>query len=262
MTQQKLGKNQGCYCGETIPILDLLGQIHEAALTSGWIAQEFYRTEKFVLRGYLRLRPDDEGIVYISSGVHGDEPAGPCAMLRLLKENHWPEKMGVILSPCLNPSGFLANTRTNADGLDLNRDYRHFQSAEVRAHTAWLKTLPPFNLTLLLHEDWEANGFYLYELNPGQRRSYAEIILKAVREICPIETAERVDNWEAKDGIVRPGITPAERVQWPEAFFLITNKSPISYTLEAPSDFPIEVRVAALVRAVHSVLEVFKTNCN
>jgi hypothetical protein len=50
-------------------------------------------------------------------------------------------------------------------------------------------------------------------------------------------------------------LTPADRPQWPEAFYLITHKSRLSYTLEAPSDYPLPARVAALVAAVRAVLE-------
>ena len=45
------------------------------------------------------------------------------------------------------------------------------------------------------------------------------------------------------------------RPDWPEAFFLLTYKTPLSYTLEAPSDFPLPVRVAALVAGANAALE-------
>ena len=66
-------------------------------------------------------------------------------------------------------------------------------------------------------------------------------------KVCPIERATLIDNWPAENGIIRPHINPAERPQWPEALHLITHKTRLSYTLEAPSDFPLPMRVAALV---------------
>jgi hypothetical protein len=53
---------------------------------------------------------------------------------------------------------------------------------------------------------------------------------------------------------VRPNIDPYSRPDWPEAFYLITNKTRQSYTIEAPSDFPMPVRVNALVAAVNTVV--------
>jgi hypothetical protein len=46
-----------------------------------------------------------------------------------------------------------------------------------------------------------------------------------------------------------------DRPQWPEAVYLASQgKTPMSYTFEAPSDFPLPVRVAALTAAVHAAL--------
>ena len=49
-------------------------------------------------------------------------------------------------------------------------------------------------------------------------------------------------------------ILPQERPLWPEALYLISHKSRQGYTLEAPSDFPLPARVAALVAAVNAAL--------
>jgi len=49
-------------------------------------------------------------------------------------------------------------------------------------------------------------------------------------------------------------MNPKLRELWPEAFWLVMNKTKLSYTCEAPSDFPMETRVEALVRAVRSLL--------
>ena len=58
----------------------------------------------------------------------------------------WPDDAEIWLCPCLNPTGFPRNTRENAGGVDLNRDYKHRRSAEVRAHIAWLQRQPNFDL--------------------------------------------------------------------------------------------------------------------
>ena len=76
--------------------------------------------------------------VLLTGGVHGDEPAGPLTMQRLLEANAWPRGLELCAFPCLNPTGFPLNRRENAAGVDLNRAYRHLQTAEVRAHVAGL----------------------------------------------------------------------------------------------------------------------------
>ncbi len=152
----------------------------------------------------------------------------------------------------------MTNRRENALGIDLNRDYRHLVTEEVRAHIAWLERMPKVDLSVLLHEDWEANGFYLYELNPRQLPTLAPKIIQDVSKVCPIESASLVDGlWEAIGGIIRPNVHPDDRPQWAEAIYLVTHKSPQSYTLEAPSDYPLEARVRALMTAVYTVLREF-----
>ncbi len=126
--------------------------------------------------------------------------------------------------------------------------------AETAAHLAWFERQPAFDLCLLLHEDWESQGFYLYEQNPERRPSLAEPMIAAVAEVCPIDQSELIEGRPAQNGIIRPNLDPSTRPQWPEAFYLITHKTRQSYTIEAPSDFPLATRVAALCAAVNAAV--------
>ncbi len=251
---QKLGKNNGGYFGEMIDIRAVLREIETAATAHGWTQEIFHEADGFKWFA-LHRTPDakcgkPEVRIYISAGIHGDEPAGPLAALQLLRENHWPENAEIFLLPCLNPIGFTLNQRENADGIDLNRDYRNPQAAETRAHIAWLERQPKFDVYFCLHEDWESHGFYVYEQNPDGKSSLAERIVAAVKAVCPIDESEIIEDRPAQNGIIRPNILPHERPFWPEALWLITQKSRQGYTLEAPSDFPLATRVDALVTAV------------
>jgi protein MpaA len=256
---QKLGKNHGGYHGETIDIRAVLHDITAAAQQHGWTSEQFYKTgdlELFALHrtSLSTLNHQPSTRVYISTGIHGDEPAGPLAALRMLQENHWPPAAELWLLPCLNPDGFVLNTRGNAGGIDLNRDYRHLESNEVSAHVRWLEQQPKFDLTLCLHEDWESHGFYVYELNPDGHAPLGEKIVAAVARVCPIDLSPVIEGREAKGGVIRPNLDPANRPQWPEAFWLVQNKTRRSCTLEAPSDFPPATRVNALVAGVNAAI--------
>jgi hypothetical protein len=254
---QKLGKNHGGYHGETMDIRAVLRDAESAARLHGWTSENFHHSDDFnwlaLHRAPLRT-PHSALRIYISAGIHGDEPAGPLAALRLLQENRWPENAEVYLLPSLNPVGFTLNRRENAEGIDLNRDYRNSRSAEIRAHFAWLERQPQFDFYLCLHEDWESHGFYLYEQNPDALPSRAEAIIQAVKQVCPVDLADNIEGRPAQGGIIRPRINPLERPDWPEAFYLITHKSRQGYTLEAPSDFPLATRVNALVAAVNAAV--------
>lgn len=250
------GANTGCYCGETILIDRVLRELQDEALKHGWVSDTFHATEQFNLPGYCRPAIEPRQRLYLSAGIHGDEPAGPLAALELVRQNRWPANLEIWLCPCLNPKGFAENRRENARGVDLNRDYRHPQTDEVRAHVEWLNRQPSFDLALILHEDWESGGFYLYELNPDQIPSPAEPIVSALSGVCPIEMSGIVDDlWTVKGGIIHPHLAPAERPLWAEAIYLIEHQTRLSLTLEAPSALPLAVRVEALVRGVQTAAQ-------
>jgi len=260
---RRLGKNVNGYFGERIDITRILSDCVEAARAHGWVIEEIPVDGKLSLLALSRRAQAANHAppeirwpprVYISAGIHGDEPAGPLAVRQLLREDAWPAEFDLRLCPCLNPQGFLLNRRENDQGLDLNRQYLKPAASETQAHIAWLERQPSFDLCFCLHEDWESHGFYVYELNSDNRPSLAEAIVQRVAEVCPIDLSESIEGRPAREGIIRPGVDPRSRPDWPESFFLLTRKTHLSYTLEAPSDFPIAVRVAALVTAVQAGL--------
>lgn len=247
-------RNQGRYRGEAVDIDALQKSILAEAARFGWSPEVFYSAEDRELCALHRTPESARTRIYVSAGIHGDEPAGPVLMHELLKRNDWPFDAEILLIPCLNPTGFRLSTRENAEGIDLNRDYLHRRAAETKAHVELLERLPQFDLMLCLHEDWEARGFYLYELNPDQRPSPAEEMIQRVAERCPVDFSDVIDGRPAISGVVRPELDPESRTEWPEAFYLILQKTRWSYTLESPSDFDLKVRVAALGAAVDCVL--------
>src|ERR1043165_1644635 len=126
---QRLGKNHGRYLGETIDIQQVLRDDLELARRFGWQIDEIPVTDNLDLLAFRRVVRSPRTNLYLSAGIHGDEPAGPLAVRQLLQEQDWPDDTDIWICPCLNPTGFPLNCRENADGVDLNRDYRHLRSA-------------------------------------------------------------------------------------------------------------------------------------
>jgi murein peptide amidase A len=246
------------YRGDRIDIDAVQRDCIAAAQAHAWTIEEIHSVPRLML-GLTRQatrNPQRATRIYISAGIHGDEPAGPLAARLLLQENAWPPGLEIRLCPCLNPTGFAMNRRENLDGLDLNRQYLTPEAEETLAHIGWLQHQPSFDLCLCLHEDWESQGFYLYELNPDGLPSLAEAMIARAAALCPIDRSEIIEGRPAQGGIIRPDLDPRNRPQWPEAFFLLTHKTRLSYTLEAPSVLPMAVRVAVLVSVVRTALEI------
>lgn len=253
----KNGLNHGRYLGECIEIEPVLRQMEEAAREHGWVVEVLLDEAGQRLLGLSRRGASARASVYLSAGIHGDEPASPLAALRLLRENAWPEGLDLYFCPCLNPQAYVLNCRGNPSGVDLNRDYRDPKTAEIIAHTAWLARQPRFDLCLCLHEDWESHGFYLYELNPHGLPTLAESMIEDTGRVCPVDPSPLIEGRPAENGIIRPHIDIDGRPDWPEAFYLIRHKAQLSYTLEAPSDYPLSTRVDGLVTAVNGGLRAF-----
>lgn len=102
-------------------------------------------------------------VVCLSAGVHGDEPAGTAALLSIAEDGLLDERFAYRIWPCTNPSGLQLGTRENAEGADVNRSFeRGGRTPEAKAIITANRDRR-FILSLDLHEDREAEGFYCYE---------------------------------------------------------------------------------------------------
>lgn len=129
----------------------------------------------------VELGADGAPAVTLSSGTHGDEPAAPWALLSLVADRLLDERFAYRIWPCINPTGYAAHTRANAEGHDVNRSFsRGGTTPESRAIITSNRDRR-FELAIDLHEDFEADGFYGFEpLAPGARPHFAAAAVAAV----------------------------------------------------------------------------------
>lgn len=196
-------------------------------------------------------------VILLSSGIHGDERSGPEALLHFMAEWTFSREIDWVVSPLLNPSGFGQGTRCNAEGIDLNRDFLRRQCRETEAFMNWWAgRSKPCQIHLSLHEDWEAEGFYLYEIDTsGRSESLAPAILESVTEVAPLQSNGPVDGHPlAAPGLIVHEAVADEPEGWPEAIWLTRTWPVQSYTLEAPGQLAPEVRVKSLVAALRGAL--------
>ncbi len=231
-------------------------RFREAARDQGFAEECLVATDAGPVWAFARVPSLGERPVYLSSGIHGDEPAGPLALLELLESGALAGLPSCLLCPLLNPTGILAATRETARGVDLNRDYLQRSTPEVRAHVAWLERHPWPEMLISLHEDWESAGFYFYEINLGREEPVrVERIFEAVAPWLERERAERIDDHEVREpGWIFHRAEADLPDSWPEAIFLAKSGCPLSFTFETPSSVALERRVAAHVAAARTVL--------
>ncbi|MCF3648207.1 M14 family metallopeptidase [Synoicihabitans lomoniglobus] len=224
---------------------DLVARFRAAARLAGFCEHAIGEIDGVPLFGYSRRAVGPKPRIYLSAGVHGDEPAPPEALLHMVELGVFDDRATWFLMPMLNPAGFRADQRENAAGIDLNRDYLRPQSPEVAAHVRWLERLPRFDLALCLHEDWEATGFYLYELDDTGRPSFAARLRDAGAAHLPIDPESIIDGRPIDEpGIIRPESDPALRETWPEAIYLREHHTHLCFTTETPTGLAQDQRIA------------------
>lgn len=146
--------------------------------------------------------------IALAAGVHGDELAGPWAALALVEAGDLDAHYAYRVWPCTNPTGYSAGTRQNAEGADVNRSFgRGGQTPESRAIVTANRDRK-FALSLDLHEDCDADGFYCYEYGEGDvGRS---VVCAVERAGYPVQDLERCDlgapieRYVLDNGVVRP----------------------------------------------------------
>ena len=191
----------------------------------------------------LTSRKSPEGGVYLSAGIHGDEPAGTEGLVRWAEAN--PEllrRTPCMIFPCLNPWGLENNSRLDANGQDLNRTFQHDHVAQIQA----LKTLirpHRFTLSLNLHEDFDGQGLYIYEIERCTP-FWGEDLLELARPLIPIEGRTIIDGRRTSHaGLLRRKIDLKKFPMLPEAVYLHLHHAERTFTFETPSEFALEQRV-------------------
>lgn len=193
-----------------------------------------------------------EPVIYLSTGVHGDEPGSAWGLL------HWAENHvetlrshSFLIFPCLNPIGLRLNTRVDHRGLDINRRF-HMDDDEICG--PWRKAMHGrrFKVGVCLHEDYDAQGSYVYELSGGRQPLSLDLLAGCTRWI-PMDLRRKIDGRAAVQGIIRRRTVPPDLPGMPEAIELHHLGCPITLTFETPSEFSLDDRVrtqAAFVSAV------------
>ena len=232
-----------------------LADFSAAAESNGFRREDLLETDDGPLVAWEK--EGDGPTVYLSAGIHGDEPAGPLAVLELMKIGFFDDKTHWMICPALNPGGLALGTRESRSGMDLNRDYLVRESPEVAAHAEWLSRKPVPNVFVSLHEDWESEGFYFYEINlGGDDPKRAGALLSAISKYFPPEPGPEIDGHEVREpGWIYHHADADLPESWPEAIFMAKRGCPLSFTFETPSEAPLESRIAAHIAGLSRLLE-------
>ena len=200
--------------------------------------------------------------IALASGVHGDEPAGPSALLALVGSGELDPAYAYRIWACTNPVGYAAGTREGENGVDINRTFgRGGQTPEARAVITSNRDRK-FALSLDLHEDCDAQGFYCYEYGLGD---VGRVAVATVRDAgFPIQDLQRCDlgapfeEPELFDGVVRPTKTIESEAIGGLSYtmFVSRHAAKRALTFETPTCLPFDDRVRIHRIAVKAAIAV------
>ena len=195
-------------------------------------------------------------VLYLSAGIHGDEPGATEGLIAWAEGSRdFLRGYQTMIFPCLNPWGLCHNNRLDSRGRDLNRCYHENRVPQVAAHKKLLRGRR-FHLAVALHEDYDAPGMYVYEI-PNSKPYLAESILALGSHHVPVDPRKRIEGRPARSGVERKTIRPDLLPGHPEAFFLHFYCADRTLTVETPSEFCLDQRVAAHGAGLQAVESAF-----
>jgi len=168
------------------------------------------------------LRSPGARTVLITAGFHGDEKAGPLTLLEHAAEivdYAAARGVGLLIYPCINPSGFEAHTRYNVSGERPNNDFLRYEIApgvwrgELRDGERFSRIVPAVDglpketvalareldraplpaASLDLHQDNFIHGSLFYAYVFGDLASYRPLMARA-GSLVPVLRSSIVDS--------------------------------------------------------------------
>jgi protein MpaA len=192
--------------------------------------------------------------IYLSAGIHGDEPASTEGLY------HWAElhrsilrDIPVMIFPCLNPWGLVHNRRTDAENRDLNRCFHLDTIQRIKAQKELMRD-HKFRLAMCLHEDYDAQGVYVYEIRK-KLTTFGRELLAAAGYYIPIDARRIIEGRRADQGWIARKINLKKFPLVAEAIYLALNHSDRTITAETPSEFDLVPRIQAHIAMIQRAIE-------
>lgn len=202
--------------------------------------------------------PHGTKTIAYTAGVHGNEVAGPLAVLQFLSEVRIPKDIRLWAVPLVNPWGFIHGKRETEGRININRQ---FASDHPRREAGVLKRAAERQKVHFLHsihEDNEATGFYLYYENERLRGECKEI-LEAAEEHMPLETRKNIHGSPvSEEGLILVTKELAKRPENAKSFEKWMYGMGTDYICtETPSHKPLKQRVDCICEVMKYVVTHF-----
>ncbi|MBI2573445.1 succinylglutamate desuccinylase/aspartoacylase family protein [Candidatus Woesearchaeota archaeon] len=222
--------------------------------------------QSYPIYGYCTWKQKPQRpVIVLTALVHGDEPAGFDAA-GLFTQRSIEKYKGLydfFIVPCVNPSGQVQGKRENQAGQDINRNFTldsFCQEARMIISYVMSHNIRPV-LCIDLHEDRTdqsdgifdiPTGFYLYEMT-RHKSLIGPTITKALRTTFTVTSQTEIYGEKAVEGCV---VSTQDQDDTVEAFFF-RRGAQVALTLETPTCWKLETRIAAQVQGIEEAIKAF-----
>jgi hypothetical protein len=224
----------------------LIERWRAVAARAGLVMRPIAKCGKLPVYSVRTRKLPPEGTIYLSAGIHGDEPASTEGLITWAEKNiRLLKRRPFFIIPCINPWGLVNNYRMDSQGRDLNRNFQNDaipQLAALKRAAAGRK----YALAMMLHEDYDAQGLYIYEF-VNATPYWGEAMLKAASLFIPADKRKIIEHRKACNGLVRRKLDMKlfKKIGLPEALYFHLQGCPRVFTVETPSEYSLDRRVRA-----------------
>jgi len=260
------------YTDEVVSRIEALGNGLEAKLMGTAKFKEAEYPLYYILADSGNSRA---GHVFLSAGIHGNEPAGVYTLLGFLenKVHDYLDDFSFIAFPCINPSGFERGTRDNLNRINLNRN---FQSRKPSKEVSSLKKIIEtesrhYVFAMDMHEDDPEEQVENYPVEDNPREAYlyevshknlsrGHRILKSLEENnVPVCKKKKIYYDQADNGLIwRDEIIDTGHEEDTTLMWHLQRYTNNVFNPETPTCWELERRVEVQLMALKAALDIFR----
>ena len=211
---------------------------------------------------------DSKKNVLITAGMHGSEPGSVYAIMDIIETvfSKYGDVFNFTIFPCVNPAGFLRDTRENPEGIDINKSFdSDYRSQEAEILSSYLSS-KKFDIAINLHEDNPIDNkpeeknpadAYMYLVSDRMKKTLGYEVLRSISDYgYPVTNMKTVYDEICDQGLIwsSRGKNSSDIHTGTLELFLekITD---MIFTLETPTDWNVKTRIKCLTEMSDLILE-------
>jgi len=180
----------------------LLRRIHSSCQQHGYTLEILGKIGRHNFVRVIHEPKNWQRSIVIVATVHGDETGATEGLIRCLEEGIQSSTVRVVMYPVMNISGYIHDTRKDAEGFDLNRTKGNLlRPPQTLLFTSLITE--PVDCFISMHEDSRISGKCCYGFGFNrQYKNFYQGLLEAMGLHMKVFQKEKLDGLTVEGGII------------------------------------------------------------